>query len=284
MYKILRRETLSSNVVLMDVEAPMVAKKCLPGQFIILRVNEEGERIPLTIAHCDREKGVVTIIFQTVGATTMELAELKEGEYIHDFVGPLGNPSETEEFKGKKVAVIGGGLGCAIAWPQAKAIHEAGGTVHMIAGFRTKEIVMLEEQMRESCDELFMMTDDGTYGEKGFVTNKLESLIESGEKYDAVIAIGPLVMMKFVCVLTKKYNIPTIVSMNPIMIDGTGMCGGCRLTVDGETKFACVDGPDFDGHKVDFDETIRRSRMYAEQEAAAREKHACRMEGMNNGK
>ncbi len=284
MYKILRRETLSSNVVLMDVEAPMVAKKCLPGQFIILRVNEEGERIPLTIAHYDRETGVVTLIFQTVGATTMELAELKEGEYIHDFVGPLGNPSETEEFKGKKVAVIGGGLGCAIAWPQAKAIHEAGGTVHMIAGFRTKEIVMLEEQMRESCDELFMMTDDGTYGEKGFVTNKLESLIEGGEKYDAVIAIGPLVMMKFVCVLTKKYNIPTIVSMNPIMIDGTGMCGGCRLTVDGETKFACVDGPDFDGHKVDFDETIRRSRMYSQQEAAAREKHACRMEGMNNGK
>ena len=214
MYKILRRETLSSNVVLMDVEAPMVAKKCLPGQFIILRVNEEGERIPLTIAHYDREKGVVTIIFQTVGATTMELAELKEGEYIHDFVGPLGNPSETEEFKGKKVAVIGGGLGCAIAWPQAKAIHEAGGTVHMIAGFRTKEIVMLENEMRASCDELFMMTDDGTYGEKGFVTNKLESLIEGGEKYDAVIAIGPLVMMKFVCVLTKKYNIPTIVSMN----------------------------------------------------------------------
>ncbi|MBU5431214.1 sulfide/dihydroorotate dehydrogenase-like FAD/NAD-binding protein [Intestinimonas sp. MSJ-38] len=284
MYKILRREDLSSNVVLMDVEAPMVAKKCLPGQFIILRVNEEGERIPLTIAHYDREKGVVTIIFQTVGATTMELAELKEGEYIHDFVGPLGNPSETEEFKGKKVAVIGGGLGCAIAWPQAKAIHEAGGTVHMIAGFRTKEIVMLENEMRASCDELFMMTDDGTYGEKGFVTNKLESLIEGGEKYDAVIAIGPLVMMKFVCVLTKKYNIPTIVSMNPIMIDGTGMCGGCRLTVDGETKFACVDGPDFDGHKVDFDETIRRSRMYSQQEAAAREKHACRMEGMNNGK
>ncbi|HJA34890.1 MAG TPA: sulfide/dihydroorotate dehydrogenase-like FAD/NAD-binding protein [Firmicutes bacterium] len=284
MYKILRREDLSSNVVLMDVEAPMVAKKCLPGQFIILRVNEMGERIPLTIAGYDREKGVITIIFQTVGATTMELAELKEGEYIADFVGPLGNPSETEEFKGKKVAVIGGGLGCAIAWPQAKAIHEAGGTVHMIAGFRSKDIVMLENEMRACSDKFFVMTDDGTYGEQGLVTNKLEELINAGENYDAVIAIGPLVMMKFVCLLTKKHDIRTIVSMNPIMIDGTGMCGGCRLTVDGETKFACVDGPDFDGHKVDFDETIRRSRMYFDQEKEAREHHACRMEGMNNGK
>ena len=282
MYKILRREDLSSNVVLMDVEAPMVAKKCLPGQFIILRVNEAGERIPLTIAGYDRQKGVITIIFQTVGATTMELAELKEGEYIADFVGPLGNPSETEEFKGKKVAVIGGGLGCAIAWPQAKAILEAGGTVHMIAGFRSKDIVMLEDEMKACSDRFFCMTDDGTYGEKGLVTNKLEQLINEGEKYDAVIAIGPLIMMKFVCLLTKKFDIRTIVSMNPIMIDGTGMCGGCRLTVDGETKFACVDGPDFDGHKVDFDETIRRSRMYFEQETAAREKHACRMEGMKN--
>ncbi len=241
-----------------------------------------GQRIPLTIAGYDRQKGVITIIFQTVGATTMELAELKEGEYIADFVGPLGNPSETEEFKGKKVAVIGGGLGCAIAWPQAKAIHEAGGTVHMIAGFRSKDIVMLEDEMKACSDRFFCMTDDGTYGEKGLVTNKLEQLINEGEKYDAVIAIGPLIMMKFVCLLTKKFDIRTIVSMNPIMIDGTGMCGGCRLTVDGETKFACVDGPDFDGHKVDFDETIRRSRMYFEQETAAREQHACRMEGMKN--
>ncbi|WP_458863377.1 sulfide/dihydroorotate dehydrogenase-like FAD/NAD-binding protein [Acidaminobacterium chupaoyuni] len=283
MYKILRREQLSSNVVLMDVDAPLVAKKVLPGQFIILRVNEEGERIPLTVANYDREKGVITIIFQTVGATTMALAELKEGEYIHDFVGPLGTPSETDEFAGKTVAVIGGGLGCAIAWPQAKAIHKAGGTVHMIAGFRSKDIVMLEDQMRADCDHLHMMTDDGTYGEKGLVTAKLEELINSGVKFDAVIAIGPLIMMKFVCLLTKKYDIRTIVSMNPIMIDGTGMCGGCRLTVGGETKFACVDGPDFDGHLVDFDEAIRRSRMYSEQEKTARENHACRMEGMHNG-
>lgn len=273
MYKILRREDLSSNVVLMDVEAPMVAKKCLPGQFIILRVNEAGERIPLTIAGYDREKGVITIIFQTVGATTMELAELKEGEYIADFVGPLGNPSETEEFKGKKVAVIGGGLGCAIAWPQAKAIHEAGGTVHMIAGFRSKDIVMLEEEMKACSDKFFCMTDDGTYGEKGLVTNKLEQLINDGENYDAVIAIGPLVMMKFVSALTKKYEVPTVVSMNPLMVDGTGMCGGCRLTVGGKIKFACVDGPDFDGHQVDFDEAIARSSAYRPEEARAREEH-----------
>ena len=271
MYKILRREQLSSNVVLMDVDAPLVAKKVLPGQFIILRVNEEGERIPLTVANYDREKGVITIIFQTVGATTMALAELKEGEYIHDFVGPLGTPSETDEFAGKTVAVIGGGLGCAIAWPQAKAIHKAGGTVHMIAGFRSKDIVMLEDQMRADCDHLHMMTDDGTYGEKGLVTAKLEELINSGVKFDAVIAIGPLIMMKFVCLLTKKYDIRTIVSMNPIMVDGTGMCGGCRLTVGGETKFACVDGPDFDGHLVDFDEALRRGDMYRETEQHARE-------------
>lgn len=281
MYKILHREDLSSNVVLMDVAAPRVAKKCLPGQFIILRVDELGERIPLTVAGYDREKGVITIIFQTVGATTMALAALKEGDSIADFVGPLGTPSETEGFK--KVAVIGGGLGCAIAYPQAKAIHEAGAEVHMIAGFRSRDIVMLEKEMTAASDKMFIMTDDGTYGEKGLVTNKLEELINSGEKYDAVIAIGPLVMMKFVCLLTKKYDIKTIVSMNPIMIDGTGMCGGCRLTVGGETKFACVDGPDFDGHLVDFDETIRRSRMYSEFETKARENHDCRMEGMKNG-
>ena len=283
MYKILHREDLSSNVVLMDVEAPMVAKKCLPGQFIILRVDEAGERIPLTIAGYDRAKGIITIIYQVVGGTTMALAQLKEGDFIQDFVGPLGTASETEEFAGKKVAVIGGGLGCAIAWPQAKAIHEAGGTVHMIAGFRSKDIVMLENEMKACSDKCFIMTDDGTYGEKGLVTNKLEELINAGEKYDAVIAIGPLIMMKFVCLLTKKYDIRTIVSMNPIMIDGTGMCGGCRLTVGGETKFACVDGPDFDGHLVDFDETIRRSRMYFDQEENARKNHACKMEGMHNG-
>lgn len=280
MYKILRREDLSSNVVLMDVEAPMVAKKCLPGQFIILRVNEMGERIPLTIAGYDREKGVITIIFQTVGATTMELAELKEGEYIADFVGPLGNPSETEEFKGKKVAVIGGGLGCAIAWPQAKAIHEAGGTVHMIAGFRSKDIVILEDEFKSVSDHCYIMTDDGSYGEQGFVTVKLKELIDSGVKYDAVIAIGPIPMMKFVSKTTEPYGIKTIVSLNPIMIDGTGMCGGCRVTVGGEIKFACVDGPDFDGHQVDFDELMNRNSVYKKEEADLAEKHICRMDKM----
>ena len=282
MYQILKKQTLNANTKLMVIDAPHVARKAEPGQFIILRVSAEGERIPLTIADFDREKGSVTIIFQEVGATTQALGSLNEGECLHDFVGPLGKASELEGLK--KVAVVGGGLGCAIAWPQAKAIHEAGGTVHMIAGFRSKDIVMLENEMRACSDKFFVMTDDGTYGEQGLVTNKLEELINAGENYDAVIAIGPLVMMKFVCLLTKKHDIRTIVSMNPIMIDGTGMCGGCRLTVDGETKFACVDGPDFDGHKVDFDETIRRSRMYFDQEKEAREHHACRMEGMNNGK
>ncbi len=281
MYQILKREQLTENVVLMEVAAPVVARKCLPGQFIILRVNENGERIPLTIAGYDREKGTVTIIFQIVGKTTKLLSELKEGDSIRDFVGPLGKPSHVEGLK--RVAVIGGGLGCAIAYPQAKALFENGADVTMIAGFRSESFVILEKEMRASSTRLFMMSDDGSYGEKGFVTTKLEELLKAGETFDAVIAIGPLIMMKFVSQLTKKYNVKTIVSMNPIMIDGTGMCGGCRLTVDGKTQFACVDGPDFDGHLVDFDEAIRRSRMYAGKERQAMENHVCRLEGLNRG-
>ena len=280
MYKILRREDLNSQVVLMEIEAPIVAKKCKAGQFIILRVNEEGERIPLTVADYDREKGTVTIIFQIVGKTTQILAEKKEGEYIQDFLGPLGKASEIE---GKKVAIIGGGLGCAIAYPQAKAFHEAGVEVDLIAGFRNKDFVILEEEMKKACNRLHIVTDDGSYIEKALVTNKLEQLINEGNEYDLVIAIGPLVMMKFVCLLTKKYNLKTIVSMNPIMIDGTGMCGCCRVTVGGETKFACVDGPDFDGHLIDFDEVIRRSKMYSIEERQSMEdhKHKCNLEGMH---
>ena len=280
MYKILRREDLNEQVVLMEIEAPIVAKKCKAGQFIILRVNEEGERIPLTVADYDREKGSVTIIFQIVGKTTKVLSEKKQGEYIQDFVGPLGKASEIE---GKKVAIIGGGLGCAIAYPQAKAFHEAGVEVDLIAGFRNKDFVILEEEMKAACNRLHIVTDDGSYMEKALVTNKLEQLINEGNEYDLVIAIGPLVMMKFVCLLTKKYNLKTIVSMNPIMIDGTGMCGCCRVTVGGETKFACVDGPDFDGHLIDFDEVIRRSRMYSIEERQSMEdhKHKCNLEGMN---
>ncbi len=278
MYRILKKQPLTSQVVLMEVEAPFVAGKCLPGQFIILRVNEQGERIPLTIADYNREKGSVTIIFQVVGKTTKLLSQVEEGGYISDFVGPLGSPSETEGFS--RVAVIGGGLGCAIAYPQAKAIFQTGAQVDLIAGFRSKDFVILEEEMKACSTRFFLMSDDGSAGEKGLVTNKLEELILAGADYDRVIAIGPLVMMKFVSLLTKKYNIKTIVSMNPVMIDGTGMCGGCRLTVDGQTKFACVDGPDFDGHLVDFDEAIRRSKMYSHQERQSLENHACRMEGM----
>lgn len=280
MYKILRREDLNEQVVLMEIEAPIVAKKCKAGQFIILRVNEQGERIPLTVADYDREKGTVTIIFQIVGKTTKILSEKKQGEYIQDFVGPLGKASEIE---GKKVAIIGGGLGCAIAYPQAKAFHEAGVEVDLIAGFRNKDFVILEEEMKAACDRLHIVTDDGSYIEKALVTNKLEQLINEGNQYDLVIAIGPLVMMKFVCLLTKKYNIKTVVSMNPIMIDGTGMCGCCRVTVGGETKFACVDGPDFDGHLIDFDEVIRRSKMYSIEERQSMEdhQHKCNLEGMH---
>ena len=260
MYKILKKQVLNPTVTLMEIDAPLVAKKAEPGQFIILRVDEAGERIPLTIADYDREKGVVTIIFQIVGATTEKLNHLNEGDCLHDFVGPLGTPSHVDGLK--KVAVIGGGVGCAIAYPIAKKLHSLGTEVHSIVGFRNHDLVILEDQFKACSDQFVMMTDDGSYGAKGLVTNALEELIKSGEKYDEVIAIGPLIMMKFVCKLTREYGIKTVVSMNPIMIDGTGMCGGCRLTVGGETKFACVDGPDFDGHLVDFDEAMERSTMY----------------------
>lgn len=269
MYKILRKKELNPTVTLMDVDAPLIAKKAEPGQFIILRVDEDGERIPLTIADFDREKGTVTIIFQIVGSTTQKLNALKEGEYIHDFVGPLGVASHVEGLK--KVAVVGGGVGCAIAYPIAKKLHNLGAEVHSIVGFRNKDLVILEDDFAAVSDKLVMMTDDGSYGTKGLVTNALKELIESGEKYDEVITIGPLIMMKFVAALTKEYGIKTTVSMNPIMIDGTGMCGGCRLTVGGETKFACVDGPDFDGHLVDFDEALERGSMYKPFERHAHE-------------
>ena len=269
MYRIVKKEVLNPTVTRMEIEAPLIAKKAEPGQFIILRVDEKGERIPLTVADFDRERGTVTIIFQIVGATTEKLNHLEEGACLQDFVGPLGRPSETEGLK--KVAVIGGGVGCAIAYPVAKKLHQQGAEVHSIVGFRNKDLVILEEEFRAVSSKFVMMTDDGSYGEKGLVTNALEKLIAEGETYDEVIAIGPLVMMKFVVKLTKEHNIKTVVSMNPIMIDGTGMCGGCRLTVGGKTKFACVDGPDFDGFEVDFDEAMARGTMYRDFERHAYE-------------
>ena len=274
MYKIVNKRVLNPTVVLMDIEAPFIAKKAEPGQFIILRVDAEGERIPLTIADYDREKGTVTIIFQIVGKTTKALSGLEAGDSLHDFVGPLGVASHVDGLK--KVAVIGGGVGSAIAYPIAKKLHNLGADVDVIVGFRNKDLVILEDEFKAASSRLFMMTDDGSYGEKGLVTNALENLIKEGNEYDEVIAIGPLVMMKFVCALTKKYNVKTVVSMNPIMIDGTGMCGGCRLTVGGKVKFACVDGPDFDGHEVDFDEAISRSSMYKDFERQAYE-HQCNL-------
>ena len=260
MYLILKKEPLNPTVTRMVIDAPHIARKAEPGQFIILRVHEDGERIPLTIADFDREQGTVTIVFQIVGATTELLNHLEAGDSLHDFVGPLGRPSEVEGLK--KVAVVGGGVGCAIAYPIAKKLHQLGAEVHAIVGFRSKDLVILEEEFKAASDKLVVMTDDGSYGEKGLVTNALERLIDAGERYDEVIAIGPLLMMKFVTQLTKQHNIKTVVSMNPIMIDGTGMCGGCRLTVGGKTKFACVDGPDFDGFEVDFDEAMARNTMY----------------------
>lgn len=267
MYKIVRKEVLNPTVTLMEIDAPLIAKKAEPGQFIILRVDQDGERIPLTVADFDRENGTVTIIFQIVGATTEKLNHKEQGECIADFVGPLGVASHTDGLK--KVAVVGGGVGCAIAYPIAKKLHNLGCEVHSIVGFRNKDLVILENEFDRVSDVLKMMTDDGSHGEKGLVTDALKALIESGEQYDEVITIGPLIMMKFVCKLTKEYGIKTVVSMNPIMIDGTGMCGGCRLTVGGKTKFACVDGPDFDGHLVDFDEAIERGSMYKEFERHA---------------
>ena len=269
MYKILRKVELNPTVTLMEIDAPLIAKKAEPGQFIILRVDEDGERIPLTIADFDREKGIVTIIFQLVGATTEKLNHKNEGEYIQDFVGPLGIPSHVEGLK--KVAVVGGGVGCAISYPIAKKLHAQGTIVHSIVGFKTKDLVILEDEFKAASDKLVMVTDDGSYGEKGLVTDALKRLLDEGEQYDEVIAIGPVIMMKFVCRLTKEYNVKTVVSMNSIMIDGTGMCGCCRLTVGGETKFACVDGPDFDGHLVDFDQAMQRGTMYKDFEKKAHE-------------
>ena len=269
MYRILKKRELNPTVTLMDIEAPLVARAAEPGQFIILRVDEEGERIPLTIADFDREKGSVTIIFQIVGATTEKLNHKNEGDTITDFAGPLGRATETEGLK--KVAVVGGGVGCAIAYPVAKKLFESGCEVHSIVGFRNSDLVILEDEFRAKSSKLVLMSDDGSCGEKGLVTDALRRLIESGEQYDRVITIGPLVMMKFVSKLTKEYGIPTVASMNPVMIDGTGMCGGCRLTVGGKTKFACVDGPEFDAHEIDFDEAMARSSMYRDFERHAYE-------------
>jgi len=278
MFPIVKKRVLNETVTLMEIEAPLVARKALPGQFIIFRIDEEGERIPLTIAGYDREKGTVTIIFQKVGYTTMKLDTLNEGDALLDFVGPLGEPSHTEGVK--RAAVIGGGLGVAIAYPQAKALHEAGCEVDLVVGFRNEHLIILKDELAAACTDLTIMTDDGSNGNKGFVTQALQAKLDAGKAYDEVIAIGPLPMMKAVCDLTKPKDIKTIVSMNPIMIDGTGMCGGCRVTVGGVTKFACVDGPDFDGHQVDWAEAISRSRMFRPEEQRAMEKlHKCRLTG-----
>ena len=274
-YEIADKRVLTPEISQISVYAPLVAAKAKAGQFIILRVDEAGERIPLTISKA--EDGLVTVIYQKIGGTTLALDGLAQGDCLHDFVGPLGKPTEVEDLG--RVAVLGGGLGCAIALPVARALHQAGNRVDLIGGFKTKDIVILEEEMGQACTDLYICTDDGSYGYHGFVTGKLEELIDSGVKYDHVFAIGPLLMMKFACKLTEKHNIPTTVSMNPIMIDGTGMCGCCRLNVGGEVKFACVDGPDFDGHQVDFDEVIARNNTYKDFEARSREKHLCRLGG-----
>ena len=268
MYRIVRKEALKPTVILYEIEAPMVAKKAEPGQFIILRVDENGERIPITIHDYDREKGTVTIIVQTVGATTEKLSHKQQGEFIQDFVGPLGRPTETEGKK--KVCVVGGGVGCAIAYPVLKKFHDCGAEVHAVVGFKNKDVVILEDKFKSASDVMKLVTDDGSYGEKGLVTDALKQLIEEGNQYDEIFAIGPAIMMKFVSKTTEPYGIPTTVSMSPIMVDGTGMCGGCRLPVGGATKFACVDGPDFDGHKVDWDESLKRGKMYFDWE---RHKH-----------
>lgn len=280
MFSIIRKEILNPAVKLLEIEAPYIARKAEPGQFIILRINEEGERIPLTIADYDRENGTVTIIFQEVGKTTRLLGSLEKGDSILDFAGPLGVASHLDGYK--KAAVIGGGLGTAIAYPQAKKLHSLGAEVDVITGFRNSDLIILEKELKAASTRLYIATDDGSNGNKGFVTDILKKLIEEGNKYDLVIAIGPLIMMKMVSLLTKQYGIKTLVSMNPVMIDGTGMCGGCRVTVDGQTKFACVDGPDFDGHRVDFDEAMRRQAMYKGQEKKSMEEHSCRLGGAEN--
>ena len=271
MYQILKKQTLNPTVTRMTIAAPHIAKKALAGQFIILRVDDDGERIPLTVAGCDPVGGGVDIIFQVVGGTTMALNEKQEGEYIADFVGPLGTPTEVEGLK--KVCVVGGGVGCAIALPVVKRLHALGASVTSIVGFRSKDLVILEDEFKAESDRFFIMTDDGSYGEKGNVCAPLNKMLSAGESFDAVITIGPLIMMKFVAQATKPYNIKTVASMNPIMIDGTGMCGCCRVTVGGKMKFACVDGPDFDAHLIDFDEAMKRGRTYSEFEQRAREQH-----------
>ena len=278
MFKIVRKKELNASVTLMEIEAPFVARKAKAGQFIIFRIDEMGERVPLTIAGYDREKGTVTIIFQKVGFSTNALGALKEGDYIHDFVGPLGKPTPVEGKK--KVCVVGGGVGCAIALPSAKAFKEAGAEVTVIVGFRSKDIVILEDEFKAAADRLILMTDDGTYGRHGLVTQPLQELLEAGETFDEVLAIGPVPMMKFVSLTTKPFGTPTNVSLNPIMIDGTGMCGGCRVTVGGVTKFACVDGPECDGHKVDLAELMSRNGIYRDREAEVASTQTCRMESM----
>ncbi len=274
MYKIVKAKELTTNIYLMDVEAPRVAKHCEPGQFVIVRMDEEGERIPLTICDYDREKETVTIVFQTVGAGTRMMAELKEGDSFHDFVGPLGCPSELvnetpEALKAKKILFVAGGVGAAPVYPQVKWLHEHGVAADVIVGSKTKDLLILEKEMEAVAGNLYVTTDDGSYGRSGMVTQVIKDLVAEGKQYDLCVAIGPMIMMKFVCLLTKELNIPTIVSLNPIMVDGTGMCGACRVTVGGEVKFACVDGPEFDGHKVNFDEAMRRQQLYKTDEGRA---------------
>lgn len=275
MYKILKAEELTTNIYLMDVVAPRVAGSCQPGQFVIVRTDEESERIPLTICDYDREQGTITIVFQVVGAATEMMRHLKEGDSFHDFVGPLGCPSDLigediESLKQKRILFVAGGLGTAPVYPQVKWLHERGIDADVIVGAKTKELLIMEEEMKAVAGNLYITTDDGSYGRSGMVTKVIEDLIETeGKKYDTCVAIGPMIMMKFVCLTTKKYELPTIVSMNPIMVDGTGMCGACRLTVGGEVKFACVDGPEFDGHKVDFDQAMKRQQLYKTKEGRA---------------
>jgi ferredoxin--NADP+ reductase len=276
MFKIVRKEVLNPTITLLEIEAPFVAKKAQPGQFIILRIDEKGERLPLTIGGFDREKGTVTIIFQLVGLTTKALAKMNEGDYLLDFVGPLGMPTEMEGVK--SACVIGGGLGTAIAFPVAKGFHDAGVRTDVIVGFRNKDLVILEKDFEDACDNLYVMTDDGSYKEKGFTTTKLQQLLEAGEKYDVIIAIGPVPMMKFVVKTAEPFGVPCRVSLNPIMIDGTGMCGGCRVSVGGQMKFACVDGPEFDGYQVDFDDLMNRNATYRTQEAEMTKDHMCRFD------
>ena len=274
MYKILEARELTTNIYLMEVEAKRVAKSCMPGQFVIVRMDEEGERIPLTICDYNRDKGTITIVFQVVGASTLRMTSLKAGDYFQDFVGPLGRPSDlteesVEELRNKKILFIAGGVGTAPVYPQVKWLHEQGVAADVIVGAKTKDLLILEKEMEAVAGNLYVTTDDGSYGRSGMVTATLQSLVDEGKQYDVCVAIGPMIMMKFVCKLTKELNIPTVVSLNPIMVDGTGMCGACRLQVGDEIKFACVDGPEFDGHLVDFDQAMKRSQMYKTQEGRA---------------